>query len=56
MRPEARLLIDQRILCSDCCQRMYYSFMINFVLNEMLNWFSMPVLLHCISATKQGPL
>jgi len=27
MRPEARLLIDQRILCSDCCQRMYYPFM-----------------------------
>jgi len=29
---------------------------INFVLNKILNWFSMPLVMDCISATKQGPV
>jgi len=24
IRPEVRLTPDQRILCSDCCEKMYY--------------------------------
>jgi len=24
IRPEVRLTLDQRILCSDCCEKVYY--------------------------------